>query len=190
MNDILSPKRVAITQRILEYNGYKYDAIGQDWYSWLNQYSITAIKNQIDQNFDEIVDMHDIIIFGGGNTDKVRTYVEMVLYEKAIAKNKTIIGVCHGFNFLTHMLGGTVAPIDNHHNTVHDIIDVETGDRHMVNSFHGYSVDTVPDGVTILANDLDGNCESFIKDTVCGVMWHPERVPYTWLPYRIAELLK
>jgi gamma-glutamyl-gamma-aminobutyrate hydrolase PuuD len=190
MTNILSSKRIAITQRILEYNGFKYDAIGQDWYSWLGKHRITSIKNHFYQDFDEIVDSHDIIIFSGGNTDKTRTFVEMMLYEKAVAKNKPIIGVCHGFNFLTHIMGGAVKPINNHHNTTHNVIDSITKNQHNVNSFHSYCVDKIPNDVTILATDLDGNCESFIKGNVCGVMWHPERLPYTWLPESITQILK
>lgn len=190
MNDISSPKRIAITQRILEYNGFKYDALGQDWYKWLNQYSITAVKNQIEQNFDDIVDSHDVIIFGGGNTDRIRMYVELKLYEIAVSKNKPVIGICHGFNFLTHVLGGSVEPISGHHNTVHQVLELKTNMLHTVNSFHTFKVDVIPTDVTVLANDLDGNCESFIKDNVCGVMWHPERNSDVWLPDEISKFLK
>lgn len=190
MYDMSTPKRIAITQRILEHNGFKYDAISQDWYAWLNQYSITAVKNQIDQNFDDIVDTHDVIIFGGGNTDRVRMYVELKLYDIAVAKNKPIIGVCHGFNFLTHVLGGSVTDIANHHNTTHDVVETKTDIVYKVNSFHTFTVDKLPNNVTVLATDIDGNCESFITGNVGGVMWHPERDPQMWLPDEIKQLLK
>jgi len=149
---------------------------------------LTTIKNKVNQDFEKIIDSNDLIIFSGGDKDPVRDYVESTLYRLASAANKPIFGVCHGFQCLTMLMGGSINKIDQHLNTSHYVTDVLTKHTHWVNSYHTYKISQLPEDVTVLATDPDGNCESFIKGNIGGVMWHPEREPFTWLPLSLAQL--
>jgi hypothetical protein len=41
----------------------------------------------------------------------------------------------------------------------------------------------------MLANDVDGNCESWIDGKMAGIVWHPERMDTPWIPDEIEQLL-
>lgn len=114
--------------------------------------------------------------------------VERELFDAAMRLGRPIVGVCHGLQRLTEMMGGCLEPMDGHHGTAHDVFD-HLGDRHTVNSFHNFRISMLPPGVSVLATDMDGNCESWAIGNVSGVMWHPERQPFGWLPGAIAQVL-
>lgn len=183
-----NPIHIAITQRIIEQNSFKYDCISHNWYSYLHKHTLNTIQNQINQDFEKIVDTNDLIIFSGGDPDPVRDHVETTLYELALKKDKPIFGVCHGLQCLTMLMGGTISPIDGHLNTGHYVTDIVTNTKRWVNSYHRFKVSQLPADVTVLATDPDGNCESFIRKNIGGVMWHPEREPFIWIPQQFNLL--
>lgn len=146
------------------------------------------MPNRIDQDFRAIVGSCDVLVITGGDRDPIRDTVERELFDEAMLVGRPIVGVCHGLQRLTEMMGGTVEPLGGHHGTEHDVID-HLGNRHAVNSFHNFGISRLPDGAAVLATDPDGNCESWVIGNVSGVMWHPERQPFGWLPGDVAQVL-
>ena len=177
-----------MTQRVLKHNGVRYDSLSQDWYSYLRMHRLVYIANRPDQDFHSIAYTSDLIIFTGGDRDPIRDLVEERIFSSAHRIGKPLIGICHGFQRLTEMMGGTVAPIDGHSDVGHEVTDPK-GARHWVNSHHRFRVQDLPPGATVLATDTDGNCESWVHGSIGGVMWHPERRPFDWLPDEIARSL-
>jgi len=40
----------------------------------------------------------------------------------------------------------------------------------------------------VLATDPEGDVESWIKDNICAIVWHPERMEETFIPPEILEV--
>lgn len=177
---------IGITQRVLTHNNVSYDSLSLNWYDYLKDHNLTVIPNRLDQDLIKLASDIDLLIISGGDDHPVRDYIEVTLTNQLCMLGKPIIGVCHGFQFLTKHFGGEIEPVSNHHNTTHNVV---YDDKQLtVNSYHSYKVKTLPKGAMSLAYDLDNNCESWIKDNIGGVMWHPERE--SWLPKQIKDLLK
>lgn len=170
------------------HNGVRYDSLSQGWYDYLDGHVLRFIPNLAKQDFGLIARGSDVIVYTGGDRDPIRDLVEDRLLAAALDAGKPIIGICHGFQRLTEMLGGSVEPIDGHADVGHDIFD-GSGGRHWVNSHHRFRVKDVPRGSMILATDTAGNVESWLRGSIGGVMWHPERGPFDWLPGELAQIL-
>lgn len=170
------------------HNGVRYDCLSQDWYRYLASHTLSFIPNRPDLDFHSISHKSDVLIFTGGDRDPVRDLVEDRLFAAASKICKPIIGICHGFQRLTELMGGTIEPIDGHANTGHDVFDTQ-GKRHWVNSHHRFRVRDLPIGTTVAATDSHGNCESWVCGNMGGVMWHPERGPFDWVPDELSRIL-
>jgi gamma-glutamyl-gamma-aminobutyrate hydrolase PuuD len=111
----------------------------------------------------------------------------MRLATHMIARQKPVIGICHGAFLLTELLGGEIAEIDGHTDSEHEINYF--GELITVNSYHSLAIKIPQRSATILANDDHGNCEAWIDGTTAGIVWHPERMTSPWIPDEIQSLL-
>jgi gamma-glutamyl-gamma-aminobutyrate hydrolase PuuD len=127
------------------------------------------------------------LIITGGDDHPIRNQVEHKLIDIMSARDIPVIGICHGCQLLTQRLGGSVAPVDDHQDTYHEIIYQDQ--PHLVNSYHTLRIETVPPGATVLACDPDVYAEAWILGKTAGIMWHPERMTQPWIPQEIQNLL-
>lgn len=179
--------KIGLTQRVLFHKGRAYDSIEHGWYSCLKEHTLSFVQNRIDQDTDLIADQMDVLIITGGDDGTVRRIVETKLATAMLIRNKPIIGICHGCFLLTHLLGGRVVEIADHMDTEH-LISYQ-GQMYNVNSFHRLGIDQAPPTSTILAQDLQGNCEAWIDNKIAGIVWHPERMDEPFIPQEIKDLL-
>lgn len=178
---------VGLTQRVFYHNGQSYDATDRDWYKFFSNHQCAPIRNDTMQNFEAIADKLDALIITGGNDPIERRIVETSLARHMLLLGKPIIGVCHGAYLLTELLDGKVKSIEGHHNTEHEVYTNEG--VWIVNSFHTFRITEEPAGSNVLAMDKDGNIESWIKDNMAAIVWHPERMEKPYVPSPIAKLL-
>lgn len=177
---------IGLTQRVLVHNGFAYDATSTEWYSFLTHHTLSCIPNRVDQDFDDLAKTLDALIITGGDDSTIRRIVETKLTTRMLALSKPVLGICHGAFLLTYLLGGTVAEVDGHHNTEHQI----TCDNEViiVNSYHTLQIEQPPEGAVVLAQCGDV-CESWIDGTLAAIVWHPERMKNPVIPNKIKELL-
>ena len=97
------------------------------------------------------------------------------------------LGIGHGAFLLTSILGGDVPPEkDNHFFTEHQVW--YRGMSKWVNSFHQPYINEKPSGASVLVTDPEGDWEKFwIKDNICAIVWHPERMLDPFVPEEILE---
>jgi gamma-glutamyl-gamma-aminobutyrate hydrolase PuuD len=129
----------------------------------------------------------DLLLITGGDDHPVRNQIEHELTNSMLSRNLSIIGVCHGCQFLTTKLGGTVVPVEDHQDCYHEV--EYHGAQHLVNSYHKLRIEQTPPGATVLARDPDGYVEAWILGRTAGVMCHPERMAQPWIPNEIQQLL-
>ena len=128
-----------------------------------------------------------------------RDNMEKLVLEDAMKKNKPVLGICRGIQFINAFLGGTLYqdlpsqhPTDiEHHQTppydipVHDVnikrstplYDCLGTDRISVNSYHHQAVKDVAPGLEIMAESEDGIVEAIYMPSygfLWAVQWHPE----------------
>ena len=168
--------RIGLTQRVLLHKGRAYDSLEHSWYEFLQGHTLVSIPNRLPV---EIPDIDALIITGGDNHPR-RNQVEHELVSHMFSRNVPVIGVCHGCQFLTEKLGGTVVSVDGHMDSYHQVSYYEQS--HLVNSYHSLRIETMPPGATVLARDPDGYPEAWIFGSTAGVMWHPERMQQPWMP--------
>ena len=180
--------KIGLSQRVLFYKDRAYDSIEHGWYSWLKEHTLFSIANRRDQDFLKLAAELDAFIITGGDDSAVRRSVELNLATLMVAQNKPVVGVCHGCFLITDILQGQVGDIDDHMDAEHLVI--YNNQQYNVNSYHTRCIDQAPPGAQILATDLNGRCEAWIKECIGAVVWHPERMAEPWIPPEIANLLK
>lgn len=122
------------------------------------------------------------ILLSGGNDlgeSNERDQTERKLVEYAERNELPLLGICRGMQFLAFYFGCELKEVEGHVNTYHDLIVGRSSVR--VNSFHRFSLDSVPDEFRVVAASSDGEIEAIahkIRNWE-GWMWHPEReTPY------------
>jgi gamma-glutamyl-gamma-aminobutyrate hydrolase PuuD len=178
---------IGLSQRVLLHKNRAYDALEHGWYSYLKAHTLFPIANRPNQNFNKLANELDCFIITGGDDSTVRRLTEMRLATHMIARQKPVIGICHGAFLLTELLGGEIAEIDGHTDSEHEINYF--GELITVNSYHSLAIKIPQRSATILANDDHGNCEAWIDGTTAGIVWHPERMTSPWIPDEIQSLL-
>ena len=180
--------KIGLSQRILYHKDRAYDSIEHGWYSWLKEHTLFFIPNKLEQDFIKLAEELDAFIITGGDADPIRVAVELNLATIMAAQGKPVVGICHGCFLITRVFNGRLDDIDNHMDTEHIVI--YNNQQYNVNSHHTQCIAHAPPGVTVLATDLQGHCEAWIKEYVGAVVWHPERMKKPWLPEEIKNLLK
>ena len=128
-----------------------------------------------------------------------RDTMESLLLELALKKDKSILGICRGIQFINAFLGGTLyqdlptefpSEIEHHQKPPYDI-PVHKGiikkgsplyeflgqSEISVNSYHHQAVKTLAPGLEIMAESEDGLVEAVYMPSqkyVWAVQWHPE----------------
>ena len=176
--------RIGLTQRVLLHKGRAYDSLEHSWYEFLQGHTLVSIPNRLCLPFPDI----DLLLITGGEDHPVRNQIEHELANSMLSRNLPVIGVCHGCQFLTKKLGGTVAPADGHMDSYHEV--EYHGQQQLVNSYHSLRIEQAPEGAIVLARDPDGYVEAWILGHTAGIMWHPERMQQPFVPEEILKLLK
>ena len=165
---------------------------------------------------ERLVDMCDGILLTGGHDVTPTVYgeeplegkvacciardnMEKHVLEDAMRKDKPILGICRGIQFINACLGGTLyqdlpmqhpSDIEHHQKPpydvpVHDVYirnatplyDCLGSDKISVNSYHHQAVKDVAPGLEIMAESEDGIVEALHKpfySFLWAVQWHPE----------------
>lgn len=128
-----------------------------------------------------------------------RDAMEQKLFALAIEKDKPVLGICRGIQFLNAVLGGTLyqdlpqqkpSELEHHQKPPYDVPSHEVtivedtplyellgAERLSVNSYHHQAVKKLSPRLTAMAYATDGLVEAvYMKDKsfVWGVQWHPE----------------
>ena len=82
-------------------------------------------------------------------------------------------------------LGGSIEKTEQHKD---DHIVYYNDMTKKVCSRHNELLSTLPPGVTQLAKDPQGYCESWKLENIGCVLWHPERMDDHWIPDEITSL--
>lgn len=169
-----------------------------------------------EQEIIQLADMCDGLLFTGGHdvspeiyheeridgmvdTCTERDQMEEILLREALKKDKAVLGICRGIQFINAALGGTlfqdipsqfshaldhhmVAPYDRawHDVTVEKdspLYDLLKKDKLGVNSYHHQAVKTLSPQLICMAKATDGIIEAVYKPDqrfVWAVQWHPE----------------
>lgn len=176
--------KVGLTQRVLTHNGQVYDSLDHNWYQLLKGHELIPIPNREDLDYESLAESLDLLIVTGGDNEEIRILTEVSLITEMSRLDKPILGICHGAFLLTEMLGGSTKEIEGHYDTEHLVYgDAPTHTR--VNSFHNISIDKQPPNGVYLYIDENGNIESWIKDNICAIVWHPERMTRPFIPDEI-----
>lgn len=175
--------RIGLTQRVLFHRDRAYDSLEHSWYEYLQGHTLIPIANRLPVNITDL----DALIITGGDDHVIRNQVEHELADWMFLLNLPVIGICHGCQFLTQKLGGTVVPVDDHMDSYHEV--TYHGEQHIVNSYHKLRIEHPPPGATVLAQDPDGYVEAWIMGRTASIMWHPERQAQPWIPNEISCLL-
>jgi gamma-glutamyl-gamma-aminobutyrate hydrolase PuuD len=182
--------KIGLTQRVLLYSdesGILCDATDQGWYTLLKGHTLIPIPNREDLDYDELADDLDLLIITGGDNHQKRIITETEIGLAMVTQGKPVLGVCHGAFLLTQILGGEVDGDKPQHFFSEHI--VEYGDRDVkVNSSHTVFIKHKPVGATVLCRDPEGDCEAWIKDNICAIVWHPERMKEPFIPDEIREV--
>jgi len=178
---------IGLTQRIFYHKQRAYDSLEHGWYSFLEEHTLSPIANNIKQDFISIADSLDLLIITGGNDPAVRRITETKLAAEMMKQHKPVLGICHGAFLLTTLLGGKIDDCSYHMDTEH-LITTNDGTSYAVNSYHDYQISKLHNSATVIAQDIDGNCEAWIDGTLAGIVWHPERMTNPFIPNEIKKL--
>jgi len=127
---------------------------------------------------------------GATDIDEARDERELALVDEFLREEKPIVGICRGLQLLNVSFGGTLRQHIEGHDQVHNrdrlhivhaapgLLRTLYGARFTVNSAHHQAVETLGDGLQILACAPDGTVEAIAHESlpVFAVQWHPERL--------------
>lgn len=137
---------------------------------------------------DETIEF-DCLVLTGGPDSIERHLTEDLLFKHAEKLGKPIVGFCHGAFAVNDLTGGTNGVIDGHVQTEHYVY--MDGENHLVNSYHGQSIETIGDDMEVIALAGDDSIEA-IKHKykpIYGIVWHPERMKEPVLPDEVRSIL-
>jgi gamma-glutamyl-gamma-aminobutyrate hydrolase PuuD len=130
-----------------------------------------SVESWLDQLAPELV-----LLSGGNDIGEfaVRDATEMAMLTWAERHKRPVLGICRGMQMLGVAGGGTLAQLDGHVRTHHELGGDWPG---LVNSFHKYGFMQCPAGYCVLSHAEDGSVEAMRHESLPweGWMWHPER---------------
>ena len=129
-------------------------------------------------------------INGSTDIDEARDGRELALVDEFLRAGKPVVGICRGLQLLNVYFGGTLhqhiwghAQVcgRDHLHVVHaapGLLRALYGARFTVNSAHHQAVETLGEGLQVLACAPDGTVEAIAHKAlpVFAVQWHPERL--------------
>jgi gamma-glutamyl-gamma-aminobutyrate hydrolase PuuD len=127
----------------------------------------------------------DLIISLGGNdlvslkpnkANLMRKSLDEHYLRSAIKKKIPFLGICYGAQFIANFFKSQIKKKKKHSNKIHKIFLI-SNKKLFVNSYHNYSIISLGDSLSMIANSKDGSIEAFkhINKRILGIMWHPER---------------
>lgn len=147
------------------------------------------------------IDIYDgLLIPGGGDMDpkwygkknhhckNINYNLDKIVFrqiKRFIKKQKPILGVCLGSQYLNVYFGGTLKQhIGGHKNVNHDVATEDElfikyfGKRFQINSLHHQAIDQLGNNLKICALSDDGIIEAFTNTNhqILAVQWHPELI--------------
>tara|TARA_Y100001970_G_C14250081_1_gene871177 strand:+ start:2372 stop:2935 length:564 start_codon:yes stop_codon:yes gene_type:complete len=136
---------------------------------------LTEINN-LDKNCD-------LLVISGGNTiykiskkkkDLIRSKFDNFYLREALKKKISILGICHGAQFVASIFNSKIKPIKNH---VGNHYITYQNKKYLVNSFHEFGIFNLDKNFQKTSFANDKSIESYIYKSkkIIGVMWHPER---------------
>lgn len=199
----MKPKKIAITQRIVETHEYVElrDALSHDWIIYLQQcgYVPLLIPSNIDDvaSYIQMFGCDGVILSNGESvrlaknnsgqwTGSVRDVTEAKLLDWAIENDTPVLGICRGMHFINCYFGGNlIGNIKGHVTKAHDIHITDdyfqrfyNTEMIRVNSYHRIGIPAEHVGKGLLTWAMRENIvEGFIHKQyrVLGLEWHPER---------------
>lgn len=178
---------IGLSQRVLSYKDREYDCLSRDFYRLFKGHTLIPIPNGYDIDYDELANTLDLLVLTGGDASKDRIITEANICSRMMKLNKPILGICHGAFLLTEIFNGEVEESLAEWGEDHCI--VYHGTAHLVNSYHTNVITKAPKHSTTLCVDEEGYIESWIKDNVAAVVWHPERMDTFWMPREVEQLI-
>jgi len=176
---------IGITQRIsfIPATKEKRDSLAQDWYPFLQALNFPwlALPNNPEISLSVIkkFNINALILSGGDDIGAFpeRDKTESILLNLAKKESFPVIGVCRGFQFICHWLGGKLIPTDAEiHCAKCHIVQFTDGSQREVNSYHNFAPEIKNTALQPLAYCAeDDSLEMAICNNMLGVLWHPER---------------
>ncbi len=125
----------------------------------------------------------DLLVISGGNTiykitknkkDLIRSKFDKFYFKEALKKKISIVGICHGAQFIASIFKSRIEPLKNH---IGDHYVVYKQKKYLVNSFHKLGITKLGKNLKQSSLAEDKSIESFIykNKKIIGLMWHPER---------------
>ncbi|MCB1562214.1 MAG: gamma-glutamyl-gamma-aminobutyrate hydrolase family protein [Alphaproteobacteria bacterium] len=178
-------KRIAITQRIddLPDRNERRDSLDQRLPQMIREmgYMPLPVPNCLEKDGDtrqwlENLDIKGIILSGGNDIGQYenRDKTEQNILSWAIERKTPVLGICRGMQMIAVHYGTSLKPVEGHVRARH----VLTGTiNRTVNSYHNFSIETLPPSFEALAFSEDGEIEAIEHKSLPlkGWMWHPER---------------
>jgi putative glutamine amidotransferase len=175
---------LGITQRMTlnESTGEYRDCLATDWYNFFNklQYNWICLPNNPSIIINYVIAMNiDGLVLSGGDDIGIfadRDNTENLLLNWASQNKLPVIGVCRGFQYINHWLGGKLKPVNPeiHRAKRHQII-FSNNETREVNSYHNFSPVINDKMVAIAHCSEDNSIEAAFSGLMLGITWHPER---------------
>lgn len=179
-------KTAIITQIITkdEQRNEIRESLDSAWYDFAARYGIRIMPmsyKQRPQEFD-----FGLLILSGGNSlnsvessdsNHLRDVFEKSLLDYAIKNKIPVLAICRGMQVVNEYFGGTLKKVDGHVRVNH-FIKINNLEL-IVNSYHGYAVDKLGEGLKIDAV-YEGVIEAVSSNDglIKCIMWHPERTTH------------
>jgi putative glutamine amidotransferase len=124
---------------------------------------------------------NDLSTVSGSDVDKMRDDFEISLIDYCIHSSIPIFGICRGMQIINSFFGGTLKKVQNHIGVTHILDNGLT-----VNSFHGFAIDKLGNGLKSMAKSEDTVIEIIQHEQykIYAQMHHPERI----LPFSDLDL--
>lgn len=178
--------RLGITQRQINapHFGEVRDALDRRWHQLASSCGLVVIPLPNDPGLALQVakesDCRGVILSGGDDLTLDgcplcdRELTEAALFDWATRAKLPILGVCRGMQRLATLAGSTLARLEGHVATRHEV--TMSSGRRETNSFHDFSLIDAPVGYEVVAQ-AGSSIEAMRHKAlpVEGIMWHPER---------------
>ncbi len=160
-----------------------------------------GIESEYGMEYERVNSFDGLLIPGGGDIDpkfydqknyasvKINLNRDIVTFDAikfCMEKNKPILGICLGIQYINVALGGTLKQdISGHKNVNHKIAVEENsilwdylGTFYITNSKHHQCIDKLGASLKAIAQSEDGIIEAIEdKDNkILGIQWHPEEM--------------